>query len=194
MSTLANILKKESGGFIADIKSEWNRFPNIVGNADISFKITKDDFDFVAGVFSAEGQKMWMLEHGSGSRMDNEEENPDLADYKRSEYWNKERGHGFGSSPSGTEIRTRAKMPMYSDLDNNYHHGSGAAMPHGLNAEWSMNGRNTQKVIPVEPQHIIKETLAPSSGSSARIRKFEDDIYAALGEMVDIAVGRGSGK
>lgn len=196
MSNLAAALEHSAQGFLSDIRSEWSRFPNVPGNADITFRIKNDDYNTVTGEYAATGQKMWILEHGSGSKMDKEDKNPDLAEYKRSELWNPERGKEPGADPSGTEIRTRPRSVNgqgwgYLDLDLNKRRGSGAAMPHGLNAEWSMKGLGSHRAVPQEPQHIIHDTLIPPEGTSARVKAMEDEMYLVLGNVIDRAILRG---
>ncbi|BAL85102.1 hypothetical protein SELR_pSRC300290 (plasmid) [Selenomonas ruminantium subsp. lactilytica TAM6421] len=193
MSELANVMQKTARGIMDDIRSDWSKHKRPEGNAEIDFHIVKDDYDVVRGEYVASGQKMWILEHGSGSKMDNAKENPDLPAYKRSELWNKERGKPPGNDESGTEIRTRGP---YQDLDGNWHQGSSAAMPHGLNLEWQTagGGKPWAKVRPIEGQHIVKENVTASSGKSARIAVMEDDIFNALGAMADRYIMRGEPK
>ena len=193
MSELANVMEKTAKGIIADIRSDWSKHKRPEGNAEIDFQIVKDDYDVVRGEYTARGQRMWILEHGSGSKMDDEKENPDLPDYKRSELWNKERGKPPGNDPSGNEIRSRGS---YYDLDGNFHEGSSIAMPHGLNLEWETagSGKPWKKVSPIKGQHIIRDNVTAASGESARIATMEDDLYNALGHMADRYVMRGEGK
>lgn len=189
MSELADCLTKASRGIISDIRSEWDK-SKVDGNAEIDFRITNDDYDMVRGEYEAKGQKMWILEHGKGSAMDNEQENPGLADYKRSDLWNPERGKPPGNDPSGNEIRSR---DPYRDLDGNWHEGSSMAMPHGLNLEWQTagNGRPFAKVATRKGHHYVRDNVIPRKGTSARIVAMEDDIFDAIGHTVDIAVMRG---
>ena len=193
MSALASVMEKAARGIMDDIRSDWSKHKRPEGNAEIDFQIVKDDYDVVRGVYTAQGQKMWILEHGSGSEMDDEKENPDLPDYKRSELWNKERGKPPGNDPSGNEIRTRGP---YYDLDGNFHKGSSAAMPHGLNLEWETagGGRPWKKVSPIKGKHIVRDNVVASSDESARIANMEDDIFNVMGAMADRYVMRGEEK
>lgn len=190
MSDFADIISRTANGVMADIRNEWDSYGRDAGNAEISFKITKDEAGEVAGEYTAKGQKMWILEHGSGSKMDDEKENPGLADYKQSELWNKERGKNPGADPSGNEIRSRGP---YQDLDGNWHEGSSMAMPHGLNLEWETvgNGKPWSKVTPRKGHHIVRDNVAPPEGTSARIKAMEDEIFFALGNAIDRDVRRG---
>lgn len=189
MSQLADCLTKASRGIISDIRSEWSK-SKVEGNAEIDFQVTNDDYDIVRGTYTARGQKMWILEHGKGSKMDDGKENPGLADYKRSDLWNRERGKAPGNDPSGNEIRSRGP---YRDLDGNWHEGSSMAMPHGLNLEWATAGNNRPfaKVATREGHHYVRDNVMPKEGTSARIVAMEDDIFNAIGNAVDIAVMRG---
>ncbi len=189
MSELADCLTRASRGIISDIRSEWSK-SKIEGNADIDFHITNDDYDIVRGTYEATGQKMWILEHGKGSKMDNEQENPGLEDYKHSDLWNPERGKPPGNDSSGNEIRSRGP---YRDLDGNWHEGSSMAMPHGLNLEWKTAGKGKKfaKVATRVGHHYVRDNVMPKEGTSARIVALEDDIYNAIGNAVDIAVMRG---
>lgn len=190
MSEIADILKRTANGVMADIRSEWGHFPRDTGNAEISFRITKDEAEEVCGEYTAKGQKMWLLEHGSGSKMDDEQENPGLAEYKQSGSWNPERGKPPGNDPSGHEIRSRGP---YYDLDGNFHEGSSMAMPHGLNLEWETagHGKPWAKVAPRKGNHIVRDNVAPKEGTSARMTAMEDEIAFALGNMIDSEVRRG---
>lgn len=190
MSEIAEILKRTACGVMTDVRSDWGKFTMDSGNADISFQITKDEPDEVIGTYTAKGQKMWIVEHGAGSKMDDETENPGLSDYKRSGLWNPERGKPPGNDPSGNEIRSRGP---YYDLDGNYHAGSSMAMPHGLNLEWETAGKGKKwgKVTPRKGHHVVRDNVVPKEGTSARMKAMEDEIFFALGKMVDKEVKRG---
>ncbi len=189
MSQLADCLTQASRGIISDIRSEWSK-SKIEGNADIDFTVVKDDFDTVKGTYTDRGQTMWTVEHGNGSKMDDSKENPGVADYKRSDLWNRERGKAPGNDPSGNEIRSRGP---YRDLDGNWHQGSSMAMPHGLNLEWETAGKGKKfaKVASREGHHYVRDNVMPKEGTSARIVAMEDDIFDAIGHAVEVAVMRG---
>ena len=141
MSELANVMEKTAKGIMADIRSDRSKHKRPEGNAEIDFQIVKDDYDVVRGEYTAQGQKMWILEHGSGSKMDDEKENPDLPDYKRSELWNKERGKPPGNDESSNEIRSRGP---YYDLDGNFHEGASIATFNWMFQTESSDGQKYQ--------------------------------------------------
>lgn len=157
-----------------DIRNEWNA-NDVDGKAKLETHLSYNNDKSVA-TYEASGQKAWLLEHGSGSKMDDANENPDLPAYKHSEYWNNER--------EGTEIRTRPKLPMYKDLDNVPHHGSGVGMPHGINIEESQwHFHKDYKAI--EPLHVMKQIIM---GDTAINKMMEDAILDSVDAEIDRAM------
>lgn len=173
MEYLSDIVSRYAEKNMADIRNEWSK-ENVKGNAEIRFKITREDVFGVTGQYEASGQKAWIVEHGSGSLMDDASENPGLSQYKSSKYWNDER--------EGTEIRTRTGE--YSDLDDNMHTGSGLGGSHGLNAEKLRGGR---KVVPHEPRHVLKETLTSNTVINLQMK---DAILRFVGDTVKTEMRR----
>lgn len=175
-SKLEAILRRTTQLNREDIRREWDS-KSVDGNADLDTRVDKlDEDDVFFMVYTASGQKAWLLEHGSGSKMDNENQNPDLASYKHSSFWNNER--------EGTEIRTRPRSPMYKDLDGIKHHGSGIEMPHGINVEESQwHFHKSYKAI--EPLHVMKEIVM---GDTAINRMMSDAIEDLIVSGIDRAV------
>ena len=182
--SIADAMQQLAAKDIADIKREWDKY-DIEGNAYITFKITKDTPMLVEGRYDAKGMKMWMLEYGSGSKMDMT--NPHLKEYKRSKVYNSNRGK-VGQSLSGTEIRTRPKG-SYEDIDapeHKEHQGSGLGFGSqwrwGLNAEW-LRGFNNERgkpnaVEPIEPHHIIKD-IVPRKNTVHK-QEFQANVLKAI--------------
>ncbi len=156
MSKVANVVQHYAQKNVADIQNQWDG-SRIEGEAKIDFKITADTPGLIAGEYRASGQKMWILEHGSGSLMDDGVENPGLASYKQSDLWNDER--------ENEEIRTR--QGPYLDLDRQQQMGSGIGGEHGLNAEKLNHG---QISIAENPRHIIAETLTSKTAINEELK------------------------
>lgn len=175
MKSLADVVDSFGKKVVSDVRNEWDRFPFVDGYSEAKFGIVKNDGYRVVGQLEAKGQKMWILEHGKGSLMDDESENPDLADYKHSDIWNKEREEN--------EIRTRPRKTYY-DIDGQPHRGSGFGMPHGYNAETNMH----KPISPIPGQHIIRDNLMATSGTSARIQQLEEEIAEVIGHEIDAAI------
>ena len=82
-----------------------------------------------------------IMEHGSGSLMDSEDENPDLVRYKQSGYWNKyRRGNAIVGRPKGTYRTIGGKFRYKKD---------NAGM--GKNVE--------RRFEPREPQHLVRDSI-----------------------------------
>ena len=175
MKDLSEVVDTFGQKIVADVRTEWDRFPFVDGASEASFRIVKNDGNRVVGQLAAKGQKMWVLEHGKGSLMDDESENPDLSSYKQSEIWNKER--------ENNEIRTRAKG-VYYDIDGVPHQGSGYGAPHGYDAEKTLK----KPILPIPPQHIIRDNIMATSGTSARIQQLEQEIAEFIGHEIDTAI------
>lgn len=167
LETLENELLSTANKICSDVKNDWATFSNVAGEAEIRTTIPRGHYDEYDGELSTEasiiieatGQKAWILEHGKGSLMDNESENPGLADYKASDLWNSER--------ENTEVRTRSGV--YTDLDGNVQVGSGIGGKHGLNAE-KLSG---QAVKALPGQHIIKRNIE----ESVHLESLEDSLW-----------------
>ena len=171
MIDLTGVLRNYGNKNCADIRNEWDGHA-IDGNSEVQCATSHEESKDVLK-YEASGQKAWLLEHGSGSKMDDASQNPDLPAYKHSEYWNNER--------EGTEIRTRPKLPMYKDLDNVPHHGSGVGMPHGINIEESQwHFHKNYKAI--EPLHVMKQIIM---GDTAINRMMEEAILDAVDAEVN---------
>lgn len=173
MIDFTSVLKKYGDKNCRDIEQSWLSHSDVNGEQNIKCKTAHADGKDVL-TYEAWGQRAWLLEHGSGKKMDDASKNPDLPAYKQSEYWNTER--------ENTEIRSRPRSPKYKDLDNNPHQGSGVGMPHGVDVEeskWHFH----RLMHSIEPLHIIKETV---TGDTATNRLME----AAVLDEIDKAVGR----
>ena len=173
MSEVANVINRYAQKNVAEIEQQWDG-SRIEGDAEISFDITVDTPQLVVGEYRASGQKMWILEHGSGSLMDDEVENPGLASYKQSDLWNDER--------ENEEIRTR--QGPYLDLDRQQQMGSGIGGEHGLNAEKLNHG---QISIAENPRHIVKETVKLTT---ARNLEMKQGIIDAVGDDIRLSIRR----
>lgn len=173
------ILKKYGDKNCLDIEHEWLSHNNVDGGQNIRCKAVHGDGKDVL-TYEAWGQRAWLLEHGSGTKMDDASKNPDLPAYKQSAYWNPER--------EGTEIRTRPRSPMYRDLDDNLHQGSGIGMPHGINVEESTwHFHKTYRSI--EPLHIIKEAV---TGDTVTNKMMEAAVLDEVDKACDRAMRGGS--
>lgn len=174
MSNISKAVTQWANKNIADIKGEWGK-STIEGDAEINFKITKDSPNEITGEFTASGQKMWMNEYGSGSKLDRS--NPFLSQYTSSSVFNKERLNEIGEFEYA--IRTRPKG-SYQDLDGNNHSGSGIGMPHGLRLE-SKSTFGNLAVDAHEPKHTIEETL---TGNTVLNEQFKQDLLSSFGATV----------
>ena len=181
MSNISKAVTQWANKNIADIKGEWGK-STIEGNAEINFKITKDSPNEVTGEFTASGQKMWMNEYGSGSKLDRS--NPFLSQYTSSSVFNKERLNEIGDFKYA--IRTRPAGHYYQDLDGNNHRGSGIGMPHGLRLE-SKTTFGDMAVKPHEPKHTIKETL---TGNTVYNEQFKQDLLNSFGATIQESIAK----
>jgi len=171
----SDILDKYGEKNCKDIENEWYAHSDVQGEQSIEHKTFYTKGKTIL-FYIASGQRPWLLEHGSGSKMDDATENPSLPAYKSSEYWNNER--------EGTEIRTRPRLPMYKDLDNHEHKGSGVGMPHGINIEESQwHFHKNYKAI--EPLHVMKQIVM---GDTAMNKQMEDRILLYVGIDVENAI------
>lgn len=173
MSEVANVINRYAQKNVAEIEQQWDG-SRIEGDAEISFDITVDTPQLVVGEYRASGQKAWILEHGSGSHMDDKEENPGLPAYQSSDLWNTER--------ENTEIRTR--QGAYLDLDRQPRMGSGIGGEHGINAEKMNHG---QISIAENPRHIVKETVKLTT---ARNLEMKQGIIDAVGDDIRLSIRR----
>lgn len=180
MSNISKAVTQWANKNIADIKGEWGK-STIEGNAEINFKITKDSPNEVTGEFTASGQKMWMNEYGSGSKLDRS--NPFLSQYTSSSVFNKERLNDTGFEYA---IRTRPSGHYYQDLDGNNHRGSGIGMPHGLRLE-SKTTFGDMAVKPHEPKHTIKETL---TGNTVYNEQFKQDLLNSFEATIQESIAK----
>nr|DAH25291.1 MAG TPA: hypothetical protein [Caudoviricetes sp.] len=179
MSNISKAVTQWANKNIADIKGEWGK-STIEGDAEINFKITKDSPNEITGEFTASGQKMWMNEYGSGSKLDRS--NPFLSQYTSSSVFNKERLNDTGFEYA---IRTRPKG-FYQDLDGNKHSGSGIGMPHGLRLE-SKSTFGNLAVDTHEPKHTIEETL---TGNTVLNEQFKQDLLSSFGATVKESIAK----
>ena len=154
----------------SDIRNEWNGRGDIEGNAELTVAITKNTPDEVVMTYAASGQKAWINEYGSGSKMDTS--NPFLAEYKASSRWNPER--------KGNEIRTR--HGVYYDLDGNPHVGSDLGGESGLNAEWL-----NKPVKAHEPKHTMKEVI---TGNTAYNEQLKEDLLNNFGATIKETISK----
>lgn len=180
MSNISKAVTQWANKNIADIKGEWGK-STIEGDAEINFKITKDSPNEITGEFTASGQKMWMNEYGSGSKLDRS--NPFLSQYTSSSVFNKERLNEIGEFEYA--IRTRPKG-SYQDLDGNNHRGSGIGMPHGLRLE-SKSTFGNLAVDAHEPKHTIEETL---TGNTVLNEQFKQDLLSSFGATVKESIAK----
>ena len=181
MSGIADVVQHYAQRNMADIKNNWDKskafgYGIVDGNAEINFKITSDTPALITGEYRASGQKMWILEYGSGSNLD--KSNLWLSDYISSDKFNPIRAeYGFA-------IRTR--FGSYRDLDNNEHQGANVNYPYGINLE-AKTDRSYYRVMAQEPQHIIEETL---SKDTAINRDFKQSLLVAVGESIRTNIRR----
>lgn len=180
MSNISKAVTQWANKNIADIKGEWGK-STIEGNAEINFKITKDSPNEVTGEFTASGQKMWINEYGSGSRLDRS--NPFLSQYTSSSVFNKERLNETGDFKYA--IRTRPRED-YQDLDGNTHVGSGIGGKHGLRAE-SVSTFGDKAVKPHGPMRTIKETL---TGNTVYNEQFKQDLLNSFGATIQESIAK----
>lgn len=163
------------------IVSEWHKDFMTEGNAQLKIESIQTKRG-VRGLYVAWGQKAWIMEHGKGSKMDDESANPDLASYKHSKYWNTER--------EGTEIRSRHRSVNgqgwgYLDLDNNKHRGSGMGMPHGINVE-EQGGRFHGAVEPLPARHVIKEEITKDNAiDKAMLDEIDSVMTGAVDDIIE---------
>lgn len=130
------IVMKWAGKICADVCMEWGKFHNVKGEAEIGFDIVSQTAELIVGQFKANGQKAWICEYGSGSRM----KPLDLSKYKSSKYWNPYR--------NGTAITGR-NAGEYTDLDGNKHYSTG-----------SKQGQDLERIYkPAEPKEIIRSIV-----------------------------------
>ena len=175
MSEVADVVQHYAQKNVADIQNQWGG-SRIEGEAKIDFKITADTPGLIAGEYRASGQKMWILEYGSGSNLD--KSNLWLSDYISGDKFNPIRAeYGFA-------IRTR--FGSYRDLDNNEHQGANVNYPYGINLE-AKTDRSYYRVMAQEPQHIIEETL---SKDTAINRDFKQSLLVAVGESIRANIRR----
>lgn len=180
MSNLAKSVETWAKKNMADIEREWGK-STIDGEAEIKFEIVDDSPNEITGRFTASGQKMWMNEYGSGSKLDRS--NPFLSQYTSSSVFNKERLNEIGEFKYA--IRTRPKE-SYQDLDGNTHIGSGIGMPHGLRAE-SKSTFGNHAVDAHEPRHTIEETL---TGNTVYNEQFKQDLLSSFGATVKESIAK----
>ena len=181
MSKIAKSMEVWAKKNMADINQEWGK-STIDGDAEIHFEITKDSPDEVTGRFTASGQKMWMNEYGSGSKLDRS--NPFLSQYTSSSVFNRERLNEIGDFEYA--IRTRPSDHYYQDLDGNNHRGSGIGMPHGLRLE-SKSTFGNLAVDAHEPKHTIKETL---TGNTVYNEQFKQDLLDSFGMTIKESIAK----
>lgn len=181
MSNLAKSVETWAKKNMADIERGWGK-STIDGEAEIKFEIVDDSPNEITGRFTASGQKMWMNEYGSGSKLDRS--NPFLSQYTSSSVFNKERLNETGDFKYA--IRTRPSGHFYQDLDGNNHRGSGIGMPHGLRLE-SKSTFGNLAVDAHEPKHTIQETL---TGSTAYNEQFKQDLLSSFGATVKESIAK----
>lgn len=149
------------------VLQEWSRYSEPEGNAEIHTSV-KELTRSVSALIWAYGQKAWILEYGRGSEMEmNSKENPFLAEYMRSEGFNKERfAHALAI--------TGREQGYYTDLDGNRHHSTGTLRGRNLET-W----RGTKEYPPMSPKKIIYHVLF-GSGEDGLIMEMQKEIQNAL--------------
>lgn len=103
---------------VADnIRNRWNNSQGVTGNAEVSVDAPAISSGNIMTAIVAEGQKAWILEYGSGSKSDTQD-NPYIDSYVNDSNFNRYR------SRSDMRIRGR-NAGEYKDLDGNTHESTG---------------------------------------------------------------------
>lgn len=153
------------------IKSRWASL-GIKGNAEVDSYILGNVKGMVASRIFGSGQKAWIAEFGSGSRMDTN--NPYLEKYLRSPEFNQWRLHS-----SRMPIMGRS-AGEYKDIDGVEHSSSGKL------AGFDLERDGKPEFQPQEPMHVMQEEVTAalpeiSESLSAAISKaIADEVYHTL--------------
>lgn len=134
------IVIKWAGKICSDVCLAWGKQFNIDGNAEIGFDLVSQTAGLIIGQFKATGQKAWICEYGSGSKM----KPLDLAKYKSSKYWN--------SARHGTAITGRPRGE-YRDLDGEYRWSS------GVNSGRNLEDTGIDRYQAAEPRETIRNIV-----------------------------------
>lgn len=149
------------------VLQEWSRYSEPEGDSEIHSS-AKELTSSVSALIWAYGQKAWILEYGSGSEMvTSTKENPFLAEYMRSEGFNKER---FKNALA----ITGREQGYYTDLDGVTHYSTGTMQGKNLE-QW----RSTKSYTPISPKKIIYHVLF-GSGEDGLISEMQREIQMAL--------------
>ena len=163
------LLESYGNRICLDVKQTWSNLPSIDGNANISFKVIKNDNELTIGTIEATGQKAWIAEYGKGSLMASEAYNPYLERYKKNpRRWNSIRKGNFVTG------RVTGK---YKDLDNNQYDSGG---------RWA--GRSLEHYYkPSEPYYVIHKTVTEENYAKVL---FKHNLKNLIKQEFDIEVKR----
>lgn len=141
----------------AQIEQQWTTYANDYGEASVSLYEMNRSVNTVAIILAAKGQKAWILEYGKGEEMADESENPFLAEYLNSSYYNSAR------NTQGKKILGRPKG-NYLDLDDNVHYSNGHLEGIPLEEVGLLKFIDKQIGHPVKPKFIIRNILFGNNG------------------------------
>ena len=167
LKRVLSIVKDYSKVAESRVLQEWSRYSEPEGDADIHSTV-KELTSSVSAFIWAYGQKAWILEYGRGSEMvTSTKENPFLAEYLRSEGFNKERfAHALAI--------TGREKGYYTDLDWKTHYSTGTMKGKNLE-EWKGN----KSYAPMAPKKIIYHVLF-GSGDDGLVAEMQKEIHNAL--------------
>lgn len=127
------------------VKLKWGNARGVQGNAEINYSISVATSSLISSSIFSGGMKAWILEKGSGSLIDRD--NEDLMSYINSDLWNKYR------SNNDYKITGR-DAGDYKDIDGNTQISSGALA--GRIIESSRPSSNFKAILPM---HIIQTEI-----------------------------------
>lgn len=145
------------------IKNRWASL-GIKGNAETDFYILGNVKGAIVSRIFGLGQKMWLAEYGSGSRMDRD--NPYLEKYLRSSEFNQWRLHS-----SRMPIMGRS-AGEYKDIDGNTHSSTGKL------AGFDLERDGKPEFQPQEPMHVMREEV------TAALPEISEDLSKAISKAV----------
>jgi len=142
---VAQVLAEHTRIICRNVEAEWENMQGITGKAEMHSDLPVIIGNFVTATLDASGQKAWITEFGSGSKMDRE--SPYITAYLESEHFNQWRLHS-----SRMPIMGRSEGE-YLDLDGNVQYSSGRMQ--GLDLERDGKAR----FQPFSPIHLIQRAI-----------------------------------
>lgn len=167
-----NAIKQEAKKIVNIINQKYySEYRSSLGNARAIYETEEIIFNVLELAIEGRGQRALIAEYGKGSLMDLD--NPSLNDYLKDEIFNRDR------LESGFAVMSRPKDASYKDLDNKIYNRRPPA--NAINLEKT----GSKKYQPVEPKHLILETLLENIDNVIDTILDEIATEVALEQLID---------